>query len=103
MTLARVILAGVSRRGLEYDRHELLSLYSALNTQTGELLAETRTRRTSSWRPTLAVGSTTSQSTLAGSTKSRFGFKIQCEVISRRVFTSARVLERKFMCYIHMR
>ena len=35
------------RHGLEYYRHGTLSLYSALNTQTGEVLAKTTARHTS--------------------------------------------------------
>src|SRR5258705_5975054 len=36
------------RHGFEYYRHGTLSLYSALNTQTGEVLAKTSVRHTSS-------------------------------------------------------
>jgi hypothetical protein len=35
------------RHGFEYYRHRTLSLYSALNTQTGEVLAKTSARHTS--------------------------------------------------------
>src|SRR5262249_51097186 len=35
------------RHGFEYYRHGTLSLYSALNTQTGEVLAKTSARHTS--------------------------------------------------------
>jgi hypothetical protein len=35
------------RHGFEYCRHGTLSLYSALNTQTGEVLAKTSARHTS--------------------------------------------------------
>jgi DDE superfamily endonuclease len=35
------------RHGFEYYRHGTLSLYGALNTQTGEVLAKTSARHTS--------------------------------------------------------
>src|SRR5258708_31379339 len=38
---------GAEGHGFEYYRHGTLSLYGALNTQTGELLAKTSARHTS--------------------------------------------------------
>jgi hypothetical protein len=49
MSLGQVVLAPEEREGhgFEYYRHGTLSLYSALNKQTGEVLAKTTARHTS--------------------------------------------------------
>ena len=126
------------RHGFEYYRHGTLSLYSALNTQTGEVLAKTSARHTSAEFVDFLAQIVDSQpagrqihviadNLSAHKTKKVFEFletnravwihytptyfswlnqveiwfsKIQRDVISRGVFTSAKDLARKLMRYI---
>src|SRR6267378_2545914 len=94
------------RHGFEYYRHGTLSLYAALDTATGEVLAKTSVRHTSSEfidfleaNPTVRIHYTPTYSSWLNQVEIWFS-KIQRDVISRGVFTSVKDLARKLMRYI---
>lgn len=93
-------------------RHGTLSLYAALNPQTGEVMSQTATRHTTqefvafleevATQPVeREVQFTPTYSSWLNQVESWFS-KLQRDVIDRGIFTSVADLKRKILCYIRL-
>ena len=101
-----VLPGRAERHGFEYFRHGTLSLYAALNTRTGDVLAKTTARHTSpefvdflQANPTVRIHYTPTYSSWLNQVEIWFS-KIQRDVISRGIFTSMTDLSRNLIRYI---